>query len=162
MSGKPHVSFAVRLAGASDIAHAGMTHLDRAEHEALIEGLRRLGPTECRALVPDPNVAHLLESAAGKLLMHLETPRAAESVIPVEPLAPSITGIQSATHELCRVNDAFEELQDPTPEQAAQYYADRGEAMRVLNIHRGNLFEAVITAVVAQSRADRSHTLVIE
>lgn len=74
MSSKPYIALSASLVPATDIAHAGTSHLDRDEYNALVRGLGRLGPEQCKKLFSDvdhPKAAHLFEAAVVKVLDNL-------------------------------------------------------------------------------------------
>ncbi|KPC31052.1 Single-stranded DNA-binding protein [Pseudomonas syringae pv. cilantro] len=69
-----YLALSATLVPATDIAHAGASHLDRDEYNALVRGLGRLGPEQCKQLFSDldpPEAAHLFEAAVVKVLDHL-------------------------------------------------------------------------------------------
>lgn len=80
MSSKPYIALSASLVLSTDIAHAGASHLDREEYQALVKGLGRLGPEQCKELFSDldkPNAAHLFEAAVVKILDRLVEAREA-------------------------------------------------------------------------------------
>lgn len=78
MSSKPFVALSAALVGASDVAHAGPNRLDKAEYDALLEGLRLIGPEQCRSILTSQSQAHLLEAALEKLRHVLASPDAGQ------------------------------------------------------------------------------------
>lgn len=80
MSSKPYLAFAATLVADENIPHAGASRLDREEYDALIEGLRTLDATQCRAIMDSPQRAHMLGAALDKIRPILAAPAPVQTV----------------------------------------------------------------------------------